>query len=672
MRVRAISLAIGLALTATASAFTNDHGLDRRNFDPSVAACTDFYRYANGGWLDSNPIPAEYSNWGMGNELRERNFNQLKQILDDTAKTKAKPGSNAQKIGDFYASAMDEAAIEKAGYGPVKPDLAAIEKAKNSADVVALLRRWHAQGLQPLFNFGPLGDLKNSSMSIGYATQGGLGLPERDYYLKDDDESKALRDKYLAHVARMFELAGTDAAKAKSQADAVLAFETRLAKASLDKVAMRDPGNYYNLVKIADADKATPHFSWGAYFDALGVKLDTFSLAQPGFFAEVDKMLAEVPLGDWQTYLRWNVLRNAAPYLSSAFVNENFDFFGKTLTGAKELRPRWKRVMDEVNSNLGEALGELYVEREFSPEAKAKALALVNNLRGALKLRLEKLDWMSAETKARALEKFNTFTPKIGYPDKWRDYSKLKIERGSYVANVRAGAAFEARRQYDKIGKPVDRSEWGMTPQTVNAYYNPQQNEIVFPAAIMQPPGFDAKADDAINYGAMGMIIGHEMMHGFDDQGSKFDAQGNYRSWWTEDDRKRFEERIARLGKQYDGYTVAGDAHVNGSLTMGENIADFGGLLVAYDAFQMTEQAKKGEPIDGLTPDQRFFLAFAQGWRRNYRDEAVKLMVNTDPHSPSLYRVRGPITNMDSFAQAFGCKAGDKMVNGGEAKVSIW
>jgi putative endopeptidase len=509
-------------------------------------------------------------------------------------------------------------------------------------------------------------------MSIGYATQGGLGLPERDYYLKDDDESKALRDKYLAHVARMFELAGTDAAKAKSQADAVLAFETRLAKASLDKVAMRDPGNYYNLVKIADADKATPHFSWGAYFDALGVKLDTFSLAQPGFFAEVDKMLAEVPLGDWQTYLRWNVLRNAAPYLSSAFVNENFDFFGKTLTGAKELRPRWKRVMDEVNSNLGEALGELYVEREFSPEAKAKALALVNNLRGALKLRLEKLDWMSAETKARALEKFNTFTPKIGYPDKWRDYSKLKIERGSYVANVRAGAAFEARRQYDKIGKPVDRSEWGMTPQTVNAYYNPQQNEIVFPAAIMQPPGFDAKADDAINYGAMGMIIGHEMMHGFDDQGSKFDAQGNYRSWWTEDDRKRFEERIARLGKQYDGYTVAGDAHVNGSLTMGENIADFGGLLVAYDAFQMTEQAKKGEPIDGLTPDQRFFLAFAQGWRRNYRDEAVKLMVNTDPHSPSLYRVRGPITNMDSFAQAFGCKAGDKMVNGGEAKVSIW
>lgn len=673
MRTHVLPLALAFSLlAASAGALTNERGLDRRNLDTKVSPCVDFYRFANGGWLDSNPIPPEYSRWGSGTELTERNLSLLKQILEEASKQPAAPGSNAQKIGDFYASAMDEVGIEKAGYEPIKADLARIAATKTNADIAALIRQWHAVGLQPLFSFGGLGDLKNSSMTIGYAVQGGLGLPERDYYLKDDAESKVLRDKYVAYVEKMLRLSGETESEAKEQAQWILALETRLAKASLDKLAMRDPANFYNIVSVAEAEKQMPHWSWSDYFKTAGLTIDSFSLAQPQFFAEVDEMLADVPTAQWQAYLRWNAVRNAAPYLSSAFVNENFDFNGRTLSGTKELQPRWKRVMQTANFSLGEALGQLYVERTFPPAAKQRGLTLVNNLQAALKARLEKLDWMSAETKAKAMEKFATFMPKIGYPDTWRDYSALTISRGPYLANVRAGIAFETRRQLAKIGKPVNRMEWGMTPQTVDAYYNPLQNEIVFPAAIMQPPFFDATIDDAVNYGAMGAVIGHELMHGFDDQGSKFDAKGNFSSWWTAEDRKLFEERTARLVKQYDDYVAVGDLHVNGKLTLGENIADFGGLLVAYDGFQMTEQAKKGEMIDGFTPDQRFFLSFAQAWRRNARDEAVKLQVNTDPHSPANYRAIGPITNMDSFAKAFSCKPGDPMVRGGDAKVSIW
>ncbi len=673
IRIAPLALAVGVVFASAASAHTNERGLDPKNFDTSAKACADFYQYGNGGWLKSNPIPAEYATWGIGNEMRDRNLHLLRQILEDTSKVKAEPGSNAQKIGDFYATGMDEAGIEKAGYDPIKADLAQVDAAKDNAEIARILTRWHAQGIQPLFNFGALGDLKNSSMAIGYTTQGGLGLPEREYYLKDDAESKELRDKYVAHVQKMLELIGTPPADAKTQAGWILAMETRLATASMDKVAMRDPGNYYNIQTIEAANKHTPHFDWTAYFAALDLgDMQTFSLAQPGFFAEADKLLAELPTDHWKAYLRWNLVGAAAPYLSSAFVDQDFEFNGKTLTGAKELRPRWKRVMDTTSNNLGEALGVLYVERTFPPEAKAKGLTLVQNLQAALKTRLEKLDWMGDATKTKAMEKFATFTPKIGYPDQWRDYSKLTVTRGHYADNVRAGTAFEAKRQYAKVGKPVDRTEWGMTPQTVNAYYNPLQNEIVFPAAIMQPPFFDPGIDDAVNYGAMGAVIGHELMHGFDDQGSKFDARGNYVSWWTDADRKAFEARTKKLVEQFAGYTAIDDLKVNGELTLGENIADLGGMLVAYDAFQTTGQAKKGEKIDGLTPDQRFFLSWAQSWRRNYRPEALKLQVNTDPHSPSNFRVVGPISNMDSFAKAYGCKADDSMVNPAATRVTIW
>ena len=672
-RIALLVLALGASLAGNAGAHANERGLDRRNFDPEVPACVDFYLHGNGGWIKSNPIPPEYSTWSIGNEMRERNLRLLRQVLEEAATQDAAPGSSARKIGDFYASGMDEAAIEKAGYEPIKADLAAIDALQDNAAVAALLMQWHARGIQPLFGFGALGDLKDSRMAIGYATQGGLGLPEREYYLKDDAESAALRARYRAHVQRLFELVGIPAADAGVQAGWVLELETRLAKASLDKVAMRDPGNYYNIQDVAAAKRHTPHFDWRAYFDALGLDgLERFSLAQPGFFREADQLLAELPTAHWQAYLRWNLVDGAAPYLSNTFVEQDFAFNGRTLTGAKELRPRWKRVMDATSSQLGEALGELYVARTFPPEAKAKGLALVQDLQAALKARLSELDWMGDDTKARAMEKFATFTPKIGYPDTWRDYSALRIQPGRYADNVRAGIAFEARRDYARIGKPVDRGEWGMTPQTVNAYYNPLQNEIVFPAAIMQPPFFDPAMDDAVNYGAMGSVIGHELMHGFDDQGSKFDARGNYESWWGEQDRERFEARAGQLVEQFNRYVAVDGLRVNGELTLGENIADLGGLLVAHDAFRTTRQAREGRPIDGLTPDQRFFLAYAQSWRRSYRPEALKLQVNTDPHSPANFRVVGPLSNMDSFARAFGCKDGDAMVNPVATRVRIW
>jgi putative endopeptidase len=673
-RLAPLALAIGLVFSTSVLGYTtNERGLDRRNFDDSVQACTDFYRHANGGWLKNNPVPAAYSSWGVFNELNERNLAVLKSILEDAASQKNEPGSNAQKIGDFYAAAMDEAAIEKAGATPLAPYLARVDAADSAEDIVALIRDWHKQGVGVGFGFGAEADLKNSSQVIAYATQGGLSLPERDYYLKDDPESKDLRAKFVEHVRKSLRLAGVNEAEAAQQAQWILTLETRLAKASLDKVAMRNPENFYNIVGVADADAKTPHFSWSNYLrhlDLAGVK--TFSLAQPGFFAEFDAMLADVPVAHWQAYLRWNIVSTASPYLSKAFVDQDFDFYSRTLRGTQELRPRWKRVMDSINDNLGEALGERFVARAFPPESKAKAAELVENLRTALKARLQSLEWMGDETKQKALAKLAAFLPKIGYPDRWRDYSKLSIAHESYFANVAAAGAFRAAYQREKIGKPADRGEWQINPQEVNAYYNPLINEIVFPAAILQPPFFDPKADDALNYGAIGAVIGHEMLHGFDDQGSKFDAQGNLSGWWDAEDRKRFEARTAKLVQQFGSYLAIGDLHVNGELTLGENIGDFGGLLVAYDALQLARADREEPKHDGFTQDQRFFLSWAQIWRRSYRDEQLKLQVNTDPHAPANFRVIGPLSNMDAFAKAFACDQDDPMVRTGEHKAAIW
>ncbi|AVP96894.1 peptidase [Ahniella affigens] len=672
MRIRLLSLALTSALVAgPALAFP---ALDAKNFDTSVPACTDFYQHANGNWLKTTTIPAEYSSWGVFNEINERNLETLKSVLESAAANQnAKPGSNEQKLGDFYAAAMDEAAIEKAGRAPIDPELKQIDALTDRAGVVALINDWQSRGNSVLFGLGKEADLKNSTTNIAYAVQGGLALPDRDYYTKTDADSVALRAKYFDHMTKMLELAGTPADQARLDAAEIMQLETRLANASLTNIELRNPANFYNISTIADASKATPNYNWAALFKAIGRDdITTFSFSHPKFFAEMDKALGDTPISTWKAYLRWNLVHNAADYLSKDFVDASFDFNGKTLRGAKELRPRWKRVADQVDTALGEALGQAFVEKRFSAASKKRMLELVNNLQTSLKARLQKLDWMGDATKEQALAKFATFTPKIGYPDKWRDYSGLTVSRNSYWNNIQAARTFEAKRQYGLINKPVDRTEWGMLPHEVNAYYNPLKNEIAFPAGILQPPFFNADADDAVNYGSIGGVIGHELMHGFDDQGSQFDAQGNLRMWWTDEDRKAFEARTKKLVEQFNEFVAIEDKHVNGELTLGENIADLGGLLVSYDAFKMTPEGQSNEKIDSLTPDQRFFHAWAQGWRRLHTDQDLKLRLNTDPHSPAVFRVQGPFANIDAFASAFGCKAGDPMVRSEEKRVRIW
>lgn len=682
MKFRLVLLcgAAALAFAAVAQApaatdrKTNISGLDTANFDTSVRACDDFYQYSNGTWLKNNEIPAAYRRWGAFNEVNERNEALVREIIEAaTANENAAQGSNQQKIGDFHASAMDTDRIEAAGITPLAGDLERIAAVSSLVQLQEVIAGYHLEGVNPLFDLDILEDLKNNTRYLVYTTQGGLGLPDRDYYLKDDDDSVTLREKYLTHVANMLQLLGDSEEDAKAGAEAVMAIETALAAASLTRVETRDPNNLYELVQTAEIDAKAVNFSWAGYFERIGLEdISEFSQQPGAFFGALDTLLAERPLADLKTYVRWNLIHEAAPFLSSAFVNENFAFYGTALRGTKELLPRWKRALRAANQNLGEALGRLFVERAFSPEHKERALELVANLRAALRERLMNLDWMSDETKQRALAKLAAFTPKIGYPDEWRDYSKLHIERGLYIDNVRRGAAFEIRRNLDKIGKPIDKKEWQMNAHTVNAYYDPLKNEIVFPAGILQPPFFDGEIDDAVNYGAFGAVIGHEMLHGFDDQGSKFDAQGNLNNWWTDDDRKRFEDRTDRLVGQFDGYVAVDDLHVNGKLTLGENIGDFGGLTVAFAAFQQTLAAGAPEKIDGLTAEQRFFLAWSQVWRANYRPEAVRLLVKTDPHAPSKFRVIGPLTNMASFYEAFGCKPGDGMVGAEDDRVKIW
>ena len=501
----------------------------------------------------------------------------------------------------------------------------------------------------------------------------GLGLPDRDYYTRDDEESLTLKGQYQTHVSRMLQLIGDSPEVADSAAAEILALETRFAVASLTNVEMRNPANFYNVQSVADSNAATPNFSWSALLEDLGIgQLETFSYAHPKFFAEMNSALADTSIDTWKSYLRWNVINRSAPFLADEYVQADFDFYSKTLSGTKEMRPRWKRVIDQASGSLGEALGEVYVQTAFPPTTKARADEMIENLRTAVHSRISNLDWMSDETRVSALAKLEGFNTKIGYPDEWRDYSSLSIGTDSYLANIRAANAFENRRNLDKIGQPIDRNEWGMAPQTINAYYSPVMNEIVFPAAIMQPPFFDGEIDDAINYGAMGGVIGHEFMHGFDDQGSRFDVNGNMQNWWSDDDRMRFEERTAKLVEQYNGFVAVDDLHVNGQLTLGENIGDLAGITMSYYALQAALETNNPGEIDGLTPEQRFFLSWAQAWRRSYRDEAIKLQVNSDPHSPSMFRANGPLANMPEFAAAFGCVPGDPMVLSDDMRADIW
>ncbi|WP_117309856.1 M13 family metallopeptidase [Stenotrophomonas sp. G4] len=647
--------------------------LNSADLDPSIAACTDLNGFVNSKWLKANPVPGDQTTWGSFEILRERSLEVQHALVQQAAASQAKAGSVEAKIGDIWKTGNDEAKIEAAGLAPLQPTLDKIGALNDTAAITQYLRDSQAQGQGVLFSLFANADYKDSANVIAYVGQGGLGLPEKGYYF--DDAQARIRDAYVAYIAQVLTLSGVDAAQAAEQAKAVMAFETRLAKASMSRIEMRDPAKRYNPLSAADADKLTPNFSWTALFDTLKVPAaQKFSLAQPGFFSEMDKMLADVPAATWQSYLRFHTIDDASPYLSSQFEKANFEFYGKTLRGQQEMQPRWKRVLESVNGGMGEALGQLYVDAVFPAESKEAMQHLVQNLSVALKARLEQLPWMGEETRKKALEKWASFTPKIGYPDKWREWTGLQTNGDSYLGNMQAARAFNYRYMLDKIGKPVDKTEWGMTPQTVNAYYNATKNEIVFPAAILQAPFFDAKADPALNYGGIGAVIGHEMMHGYDDSGSQFAANGNFDNWWTDSDRKAFTERTDRLVAQFDGYESVPGVFVKGKLTLGENIGDLGGLTVAYDALQMAlkENPKANVEVDGHSQDQRFFMNWATVWRRNFTDGELRVRLNTDPHAPASFRANGAPSNMPSYAAAFQCKAGDAMVRADDKRVVIW
>ncbi len=662
------ALIFSAALTARADA---SWGFSLANLDKTCKPCEDFYKFAMGGWMKNNPIPPEYPSWGTFTELRDHNLTAMRTILDAAASSKAATGSNEQKIGDFYASCMDTATIDAAGLKPLADELASIDAIKDRKGLDAEIVRLHKQNIGAVFEFGSSPDFKDSAHNLAEADQGGLGMPDRDYYTRDDDRSKQLRTAYLQHVANIFQLAGDAPDKAAAEAKTVMEIETSLAKASRTNVELRDPEKNYNKLTLAELKTLTPDWSWENYFQAVGAPpVPSANIGQPDFFKEVNRQLTTTAIPDWKIYLKWHLLHANAQSLPDNFVQENFNFYGKALAGTKEIQPRWKRCVQATNTNLGEALGEVYVQKYFPPAAKARAKEMVNNLVAALRSDIPTLAWMGPETKKQAIAKMEAFTVKIGYPDKWRDYSKLPIDRVSYNVNARRGHEFEQARQLARIGQPVDRLEWGMTPPTVNAYYNPTFNEIVFPAGILQPPFYDPKADDAVNYGGMGAVIGHEISHGFDDQGSRFDGQGNLRDWWTADDRKSFDEHAGCVVKQFDGYEVEPGLHQNGQLVLGESIGDLGGIAIAYAAYEKSIEGNRPKDIDGFTPEQRFFLGWAQVWGTNMRPEFARLQTNTNPHPLPQFRANGPLSNMEAFAKAFGCKKGEPMVR--ENPCKIW
>jgi len=652
--------------------------LDPKNMDTSVKPGDDFFLYADGNWIKQTEIPPEYSRWGAFNELIERNNDALHTIAEKASQTQVDPklAPETQKVGDYYASGMDEQAIEAMRTKPLQEELNRINMIKDRQDVLAEIAHLHSIGVNAFFNFGAGQDAKDSTRDIAQAVQGGLGMPDRDYYTKQDPDMKGKREKYIAHVTKMLTLLGEPAGKAAEDAKKIMALETKLAEASRTRVQLRDPIKNYNKMGVRQLQDLTPDWNWSDYFKKIDlVEPGDINVRQPEFFKAAANSFKSTPIDDWKAYLRWNLINATAPYLSKDFVDEEFDFNERTLRGTQQIKPRWKRVIASEDDAIGEALGKLYVGFYFPPEAKERALELVNNLKEALADRIKTLDWMDEPTKKEALKKLEAFQVKIGYPDKWLDYSLLQIDRGPFVLNTIRAEKFEADRDVQKIGKPVDRTDWGMTPPTVNAYYNPNMNEIVFPAGILQPPFFYANADDAVNYGAIGAVIGHEMTHGFDDQGRQFDAVGNLRDWWSKKSAEEYDKRRKAVVDQYSSYEPLPGLHLNGELTQGENIADIGGVKLAYAALQKAldkhpeERTKK---IDGLTPEQRFFLSFAAIWRSKIRDEDQKLRLNTDPHSPAQFRVNGPLSNLPEFQQAFNIPDGSPMVRPADKRVNIW
>jgi putative endopeptidase len=638
--------------------------------DKSIDPCKDFYAFACSKWVAQNPIPADRSSWGRFNELQQRGEYIVRDILEKAAVDRPGRSASEQKIGDYYASCMDEGAVEKMGIKPLDRDFQSIAAIRSKEDLPKEIVRLHREGIGVLFDFDSGADFKNASQMIAQLDQGGLGLPDRDYYFKDDPKSVELRKKYVAHVAKMFVLLGDDEAKAAAEAKTVMEIETGLAKGALDQTSRRDPQKVYHKLTGKELAALSPAFDWNAYFEGVGApRFDSLNVAEPDFIKTMQTLLNAHSLDDWKMYLRWHAVHANAPMLPAAFVDENFDFFGKTMTGAKELRPRWKRCVGYTNADLGELVGQVYVQQTFGAEGKQRTLALVGALEKALGEDIKALPWMGADTKAQALVKLQAITNRIGYPDKWRDYSTLQIARGDAFGNSQRANQHDVERRLDKIGKPLDKRDWPYPPMTVNASYNPTQNNITFPAGILQPPFYDNRADDAMNFGAIGVVIGHELTHGFDDEGSQFDADGNLRDWWTANDKKQFEERTSCVRDQYGSFVAVDDLKLNGKLTLGENTADNGGMRIAYMAMLNTFAGKEPAPVDGLSAEQRFFLGFANVWCGNRTDALSRMLVTVDPHSPPKNRVNGTISNMPEFRQAYHCPATAPMVNQNACRV---
>jgi len=645
---------------------------DKSGMDTTVKPGDNFFEYANGTWLKKTEIPGTETGWGLAKILYNNTQTELHGILDDAVKQDAAKGSAEQKVGDLYSSGMDTTTIEKLGYTPVKPTLTAIDALKDYKELINYIAGSYKDGDGYMFGFYVSADGRNSKQNVAQFDQDGLGLPNRDYYFNTDDATKKIREAYVAYITKLFVLTGVDAATAAKNAQDILKLETELAKSHSTPVELRDPIKNYNKFAVADIQKKISDVDLNDIFKRMGFKTDTILVGQPKYDIALFSLLKSEPIAIWKTKLKFMALSGSANYLSKDFRAASFEFNDKTLNGQKQPKERWKTMVSTVDGGLGELLGQVYVKKYFTPEAKKRITDLVNNLQAVYKERIEKLDWMSPATKEKAIIKLNAFTKKIGYPDKWKKYDDVSIDKGAFYANMQSISKHNYKDMVDKVNKPVDKTEWGMTPPTLNAYYNPSYNEIVFPAGILQYPFFDKDADDAINYGGIGMVIGHEMTHGFDDQGSQYDKDGNLNVWWTKEDNDKFKAKTQAVAKQYDAYTVLGNMHVNGNLTLGENIADNGGVAIAYEAFKRTPEGKSDKKIDGFTPDQRFFLSIAQIWRSKNRDESTRMRINNDPHSPAMYRVNGPISNMDAWYQAFDVKPGNKLYKPENARVKIW
>ena len=646
---------------------------DPATLDSTVKPGDDFFAWVNNKWIASHPMPGDKSRFGAFDILDDNSLNTLHSVMENASKANAAKGTNSQKVGDFYFSGMDSAGIEKAGITPLKTYLDQIDAIQNGDDMMKMIASMHLGFAFAGFSASVQQDLANSEIQELSVNQGGLGLPDRDYYFRNDDKSKELRTQYVQHITNVLTLMGEDGTTAAKNANTIMTIETELAKSSMTNVEQRDPHATYHLMDKNALMQSTPNINWNVYFTEIKAPAFTsLNVSQPDFFKKLNGMMKTVSMSDWKEYLKFHLVNNYASYLSSDFVNEDFDFYSRKLEGTKEMKPRWKRICETGDFCLGEALGQEYVKVAFSPESKQRMIELINNLKAAYSERFNQLTWMNDSTKAYAQKKLATLNVKVGYPDKWRDYSALDIDRGPYVLNVMRAFSFETHRKLNKIGQPVDRTEWGMTPQTVNAYYDPSMNEIVFPAGILQPPFFDPNADDALNYGGVGVVIGHEISHGFDDQGRQFDAKGNMTDWWTPEDAKKYDEHTAMIVSQFNTYFPLDSVHINGDLTLGENIADFGGITIAYQAFMKTQEAKDNKTVDGYTAQQRFFIGFARIWAGMYTPEAMRRQLLTNPHSPGKWRVNGTVTNVPEWYAAFNIQPGDKMYRPENERAIIW